>query len=36
MSWTTENPTTPGWYWYRDGGQNNVPTMPYVYSLRAT
>ena len=29
-TWTTEKPTKPGWYWYRD---KDIPTQPvYVYN----
>ncbi len=29
MKWTTEKPTTPGWYWYKGAGYS---TTLYVYT----
>ena len=33
--WTTDKPTTPGWYWYREPGLNlDTPCPAWVFDVK--
>ena len=33
VTWTTEKPTMPGWYWYWTGEQGKDPCMARVFAF---
>ena len=34
MTWTSEKPTKPGWYWWKAGDHVNNPECMYVVQIK--